>query len=421
MKMHFAARADFRPSSRLRFAGLARRQTVGCGRLALRRTAFTLVELLVVITIIGLLMSLLIPAVNSARESARRGVCLNNLKQLSTAAAKYNERHRELPGYVNVIGKSSSTTVQNRLGTWAMMLLPEIERNDVYQTWTSDPATVTTPAPATPYISLFVCPSDPPEDASVNPTPLSYVANCGIPDNTATLSANTGTNGVATVVDSILPAAASTARSTNGMFYDHYSQNSQGYNGPAQLSSSLDHIPDGASNTLMFSENFMPTSRDVANGFLYRVYYPPQGTNFNANLYPHVPQAVTATEAMTSANSFEADIGFVWDPRVADHTTPSDPRRIDGDLYRKLVGNYPQNNASYGYYYSRPSSSHGSGVNVATAGGECFFLRDDIDYWVYEQLMTPDGKHSQMCAVNGSGAYVTPINANYILNDADYR
>ncbi|HZZ28347.1 MAG TPA: DUF1559 domain-containing protein [Pirellulales bacterium] len=413
------------------------------------RTAFTLVELLVVMTIMGLLMSLLIPAINSARETGRRTVCLNNLKQLSHAAMEYNARRRELPGYVNMIAKAGSSgtststptntapTVPNRLGTWAMMLFPEIERSDVYQTWTTDPVlTATTTSgianPATPYISLFVCPSDPPDDITVNPTPLSYVANCGIPDNPTTLTATgtTLTGNSVTVVDSSTSSTL-VPRPTNGMFYDRYSPKYSTTTAPIpDVASSLDHIPDGASTTLMFTENFMPTAKDVINGFLYRVYYPPVNSSFYTNTangtaaqYPYLPQGPTGTEALTAAYSFEADIGFVWDPLVPDHTNPvpatgvsgNDPRRINGDKNRKYVSNYPQTQAAFGYYYSRPSSSHPNGVNVATCGGEFYFQRDDIDYWVYEQLMTPDSKHSQMNSGN------TPLNASYVLDENDYR
>ena len=62
-----------------------------------RQAGFTLVELLVVIAIIGILIALLMPAVQASRESARRIACANNLKQLGTAIANYESVHGKLP------------------------------------------------------------------------------------------------------------------------------------------------------------------------------------------------------------------------------------------------------------------------------------------------------------------------------------
>src|SRR5262245_25629021 len=90
-----------------------------------RRRGFTLVELLVVIAVIALLMGLLLPAVQKARESASRISCGNNLKQIALALHHYELNHRSLPA--------------SRLGTqgptWAVLLLPYLEQQGLYQEW----------------------------------------------------------------------------------------------------------------------------------------------------------------------------------------------------------------------------------------------------------------------------------------------
>jgi prepilin-type N-terminal cleavage/methylation domain-containing protein len=94
------------------------------GRIS-RLTAFTLVELLVVIAIIGILVALLLPAIQQARESARRAQCMNNLKQIGLAAHNFHDTKNGLP-----IGR-----VMCHHGTWASELWPYLEEAAISSLW----------------------------------------------------------------------------------------------------------------------------------------------------------------------------------------------------------------------------------------------------------------------------------------------
>ncbi|MFM9068057.1 MAG: DUF1559 domain-containing protein [Planctomycetota bacterium] len=88
-----------------------------------RRPGFTLVELLVVIAIIGILVALLLPAVQAAREAARRTQCLNNLKQLGLALHNYHDSRRSFPA-----GASPNVTAFN----WRVAIWPFMEQQSLF-------------------------------------------------------------------------------------------------------------------------------------------------------------------------------------------------------------------------------------------------------------------------------------------------
>jgi prepilin-type N-terminal cleavage/methylation domain-containing protein/prepilin-type processing-associated H-X9-DG protein len=123
---------------------------------------FTLIELLVVIAIIAVLVALLLPAVQAAREQARRSACMNNLKQIGLALANYTNRHGTLPpGYQSIY----SSLFQAEMGPgwgWASMILPDLEQQSlqngiVFETPLQEFTMSTTRLVTLP---VFLCPSD---------------------------------------------------------------------------------------------------------------------------------------------------------------------------------------------------------------------------------------------------------------------
>lgn len=119
-------------------------------RRPMTRAGFSLIELLVVIAIISMLMGLLMPAVQKAREAASRIACANNLKQLGLAMHHYENVNQVLP----------PTRLRVGYATWAVLILPYIEQDNLYNRWDlkrtyydqSDVARLTA-------VRLYFCPS----------------------------------------------------------------------------------------------------------------------------------------------------------------------------------------------------------------------------------------------------------------------
>jgi prepilin-type N-terminal cleavage/methylation domain-containing protein len=155
------------------------------------RVGFTLVELLVVIAIIGVLVALLLPAIQAAREAARRSQCTNNLKQLAIGFQNYHDTFKKLPRYVYRATYGTTT-----VGYWEgfsahTMLLPYIEQQSLWENFSTNyqnwalygpdlrwyNATFTTIRRT--QISTFRCPSDPSMRFGAETGNCNYAVSCG--------------------------------------------------------------------------------------------------------------------------------------------------------------------------------------------------------------------------------------------------
>ena len=341
----------------------------------IRRTSrgFTLVELLVVISIIGMLMSLLLPAVQSARESGRRAVCSNNMNQVAFATINFESAKNRYPGYVMTgpvvdVSGAPDHGIAKRL-TWAVALLPYMERTDLWDRW-NNPKVSYEHESQRVTMESFICPSDVTTTASTSSPahPLSYIANTGRKD--IELS-NTNLRDFA----------------AHGVFHDQYVQ--RGEHGVVQVSQG--HLADGASNTLLFSENLQ--AKD------WTLFEPPSPAD------RYLP-------GLDSPYG-ESALGFVW---VYVNGVPLTTDPSPNSLHHLRI-NQDKPSLAIDYLHARPSSNHPGGAMFAFADRNTRFIREDIDYHVYRQLMTPRGTESDTLEQTRTGQnFTTPV-----LNSADYQ
>ncbi|MBN1395397.1 MAG: DUF1559 domain-containing protein [Pirellulales bacterium] len=138
-----------------------------------RRAAFSLVELLVAVTIVGLLIALLLPAVQAARETARRLACVNNLKQIGLALHNYADQYDALPPGA-IVGDVYQTRGTNNFdpwpeatgdqpgmhgSSWMLQILPFIEQNALFDRWDFTRSVLGNRSVAETDVAVFYCPT----------------------------------------------------------------------------------------------------------------------------------------------------------------------------------------------------------------------------------------------------------------------
>ncbi len=237
------------------------------------RHAFTLVELLVVIGIVGILASLILPAVQQAREAARRMQCQSHLRQIGTALHGYHDIHRSFP-HSTVGPDTVRAPCGNGFYSWMALILPQIEQTSLYHSIDfnvslSDHCNYPGPSdylnyslgsqhrnarPASVMIPLYLCPSEPFQRVQESPlgrtAPSTYVANVGWPKR------------------SMLPDGSQRNSEQNGFIGLVNPSVPDPWHRPLTR---IEDILDGLSNTMAVSEriiaNFTPVSGQFAGSF----------------------------------------------------------------------------------------------------------------------------------------------------------
>ncbi|HBO44065.1 MAG TPA: hypothetical protein DD670_09055 [Planctomycetaceae bacterium] len=233
------------------------------------RRGFTLVELLVVIAIIGILIALLLPAIQAAREAARRSQCANNLKQIGTAFAMHDSTHGHYPtgGWKwTWVGDPDMGFGTSQPGSWPFNILPYIEQSDMYNMAARRPVTtkimVLTEMIAIP-VATYYCPTRRP--AVANP-PKSYLhaeqVNARMPAGNAVGKCDYAAN-VGNISDSwddsrnYAPKSYPEIRLADAE--NRWSDNKY-YDGICYYRSTVSSVDvtDGTSNCYMVGEKFLP-------------------------------------------------------------------------------------------------------------------------------------------------------------------
>jgi prepilin-type N-terminal cleavage/methylation domain-containing protein/prepilin-type processing-associated H-X9-DG protein len=311
----------------------------------MRRKAFTLIELLVVIAIIGILISLLLPAVQKIREAAARMSCSNNLHQLALAAHNFHDSNQRFPSAVNLPynpqvagGTSPSAPIPLKYISFFQALLPYVEQGPLYNQFdfTHDQYTnATTPnSPANQIVKTYLCPSD------NAPQHTTYTTTTGV---TYYFAANTY------VANSGIVGFYTGNMDQTGIFYINSSVR-------------MTDISDGTSNTFMFGErNRIDPNLDVVYGH----GNPPQPDFFEQ----HSGWAWT-----NSLPGFDYLGGAVQPINWKFPPVTSDPNNVIED----------QRFSSYG-------SQHTAGANFGFADGSVRFLTQTVPLTILQQLSTRAG------------------------------
>ncbi len=345
---------------------------------------FTLVELLVVIAIIGILIGMLLPAVQSVREEARRTACSNHMRQIGLAILNRESATGDFPiNQVGPGGPDANGGYESGYYSWLVPLLPYIERNNVYDSISLDISNgdgfgfmISSDHPnaqaANTLINTFLCPSDfalqNTEIAmgSSQPAPDSYMGNAGWSTHT------TGFDG-----ERIAPGKF------NGVIpLVHPSETISWHDQEVRIAD----IVDGTSNTSMISERLVQNgnSPDEIRSYDRRLEsFHVSGT---ARTLAELCEQIDPIGNGNDAHVFESGhIGRAWISGFA----LTAPTYLHVNTPNTAIGHFSTTQVE-GDHVVSPSSRHRGGVNMVLADGSTHFIRDSISKPVWWSIGARD-------------------------------
>ena len=309
----------------------------------MKRSAFTLVELLVVIAVVALLVAILVPAMYGARMTARTTQCISRQRDLALAMITYSNTNNGLPGYLNELGTTP-------IHPWTVAVFPMLGENKRYDVLMNLKKDETPPAAAIASLPVLICPASNPEGIAR----LNYVVNCG-PVEEGNINGDTA------------PAFT--------LFKDRRSELTT-----INRKVKIEEIPDGTSNTILLSENlnagFWHRHSDQKNGRDFGWHY---WTN-DSGKEPQIPEGDRELkQASPDANGkdvFTRDkistgfLGFIWSAQRDNKYAPNSPTPPPTG--------------------ERPTSLHPGAVVAAYADGVAKKVNDDISMENWLQAVCPD-------------------------------